>query len=152
MHLVHSGLLRWLDLFPSENCPAFAREYNRLTQLEYERVLDFHWLPFALSQRVDSTYWRACKAAGVSEQLSHRVALFRQRGNIANYEQETFSSPTWASLLLANQCWPQKYDTRLQGINIEQVQRYTSQLKSHIQQVIATMPSQDDYLSAYHAY
>ncbi len=151
LHLVHSGLLRWLDLFPADDFSAFAAEYNRLTQLEYERVLDFHWLPFTLSQRNDSAYWRACKAVIVSEQLCHRMELFRQRGNIASYEQETFSSPAWVSLLLANQYWPQKYDARLNGISIEQVQRCTCQLKSYIQQMIAAMPSQDDYLSAYHS-
>jgi len=151
LHLVHSGLLRWLELFPADHCSAFADEYNRLTQLEYERVLDFHWLPFTLSQRNDSAYWRACKAVSLSGQLGHRMELFRQRGNIASYEQETFSPPTWASLLLANHCWPQKYDARLNGINIEQVQRYTSQMKAYIQQMIAAMPSQDDYLSAYHS-
>lgn len=152
LHLVHSGVLRWLELFPTESFSAFANEYNRLTQLENERVLDFHWLPFALSQRDDSAYWRACKSVAVSEPLSHRIALFRQRGNIASYEQETFSASTWTSLLLANNCWPQKYDARLNGINIEQVQGYTSQLKLHIQQMIAAMPSQDDYLSVYHSH
>lgn len=151
LHLVHSALLRWLDLFPVENCPAFAREYNRLTKLEHERLLDFHWLPFALSQRKDSAYWRACAAAAVSEPLAHRLALFRQSGKISRYEQETFTASSWAALFLANQCWPQKYDARLQGVNIEQVQRYTSQLKTHIQQMITAMPSQDDYLSVYHS-
>lgn len=152
LHLVHSGILRWLELLPTAHFSSFADEYNRLTFLEYERAMDFHWLPFALSQRNDSSYWRACKTAAVSEPLAHRMALFRQCGKMASYDQESFSPALWTSLFLANHYWPQKYDARLHGVNIAQVQRYTSQLKFHIQQMIAAMPSQDDYLSAYHSH
>jgi tryptophan 7-halogenase len=151
LHRVHSGILRWLELFPAGDGAVFAAEYNRLTCLEHERLVDFHWLPFALSQRDDSPYWRACSAAPWSESLQERIALFRHCGKVARYEQDSFSPATWASFFLANHCWPTTCDARLQAVNIEQVHRYTSRYKLQVQQMIAAMPTQDDYLSAYYA-
>lgn len=149
LHLVHSGILRFIELFPSVESPAFAQEYNRLTALEYERIAHFQRLPFTLSQRNDSDFWRANETSLLPDSLSHNIDLFKQRGKIASHEQETFSSPSWAAMFLANECWPQKYDPQLNGIKLEQLQQHTAAMKSGIQQIVNAMPSHTEYLQAY---
>ena len=149
LHLVHTGILRFIELFPSVESPAFAQEYNRLTALEYERVAHFQQLPFALSQRDESNFWRVNKMHALPDALSHSIDLFKQRGKIAGHEQETFSSPSWAAMFLANECWPQKYDPRLTGIKLEQLQQHTAAMKTGIQQIVTAMPSHAEYLQAY---
>lgn len=149
LHLVHSGILRFIELFPSVGSPAFALEYNRLTALEYERIAHFQRAPFALSQRNDSDFWRACKTSLLPDSLSHSINLFKQRGKIASHEQETFSLPSWAAMFLANECWPQKYDPQLNGIKLEQLQQHTARMKTDIKKIVADMPSHAEYLQAY---
>lgn len=149
LHLVHTGILRFIELFPSVESPAFAQEYNRLTALEYERIAHFQQLPFALSQRAESNFWRVNNMHSLPDALSHSIDLFRQRGKIASHEQETFSSPSWAAMFLANECWPQKYDLQLNSIKLEQLQQHTAAMKTGIQQIVAAMPSHGEYLQAY---
>lgn len=149
LHLVHSGILRFIELFPSVESPAFAQEFNRLTALEYKRIAHFQNVPFALSQRTDSEFWRAAKKFSLSDELRHCIDLFKQRGKIATYEQETFSSQSWVAMFLANECWPQKYDPQINGIKLEQLQQHTMKMKTDIQKIVADMPSHPEYLQAY---
>lgn len=149
LHLVHSGILRFIELFPSVESPAFAQEYNRLTALEYERITHFQHLPFALSQRTVPGFWHASKTLVLPDELNHGINLFKQRGNIASYEQETFSPSAWAALFLAHECWPDKYDPQLNAIKLEQLQTHTAHMRAGIQNVVAAMPSHTDYLRVY---
>ncbi len=149
LHLVHSGILRFIELFPAVESSAFAQEYNRLSALEYERIAHFQQSPFVLSERTDSDFWRASKALSLPDALNHSINLFKQRGKVASHEQETFLSPSWAAMFLANECWPQKYDPQLNGIKLEQLQQHTSKMKNDIRQIVTAMPSHTEYLHAY---
>ncbi len=56
--LIQSGILNLLTLFPEKQCAALdIEEYNRLMNLEYERVRDFLMLHYVATER-EEPFWR----------------------------------------------------------------------------------------------
>jgi tryptophan halogenase len=76
-----------------------AREYNRLSVVEYERIRDFIVLHYAANGREGdddrSGLWRHCREMTLHETLERMIALYRARGLIQQFDAESFFEPSW---------------------------------------------------------
>lgn len=147
LHLVQSSILRLLSLFPGVgDCSENRDEYNRLTEIEFEHISDFHSLHYKFAKAIDSPFWRTANAANLSERNQCRLTLFRQRGTVPFYENETISTSMWASFLLGNHVIPSRNDPLVDVMDPEWVSNQLDKMKKLMLSAAQAMPTQAQYL------
>jgi tryptophan halogenase len=150
LHHVQSGILRFIDLYSTSGINHFAaREYNELTSAEYSRVLDYQQLNLMLCSSQSSSFWRNVKNIQYSEELLHKIDLYKVRGKIAFNEYETWMPGAWVSLLLGNDCWPEKHDVLLNDCNLETVANRLNQLRMAYSNLASQLSDEDEFLARY---
>ena len=111
IQLIETAIEKLRRLFPDKTFdPALADEFNRSSQLEFERLRDFLVFHYKATSREDSPLWRECRAMAVPDTLEHKMRLFRSRGFLVRYEWETFYDPSWLALYTGFDFLPEDYD------------------------------------------
>src|SRR5205823_10757098 len=85
IHLIQQAITNLIELFPDRRFdPADATEFNRVMDLEYERVRDFLILHYCATERTDTEFWDCCRTMPIPESLVHRTEIFRTRGTLVS--------------------------------------------------------------------
>ena len=148
IHLVQSGIARFLQLLPAEGGAgeAEAAEYNRQTEFEWEAIRDFLILHYHANGR-DEPLWRACREMEIPESLARRVALFRSGGRIFREHEELFTEPGWLQVMIGQGVAPAAFHPLAGQLAPEQLEEFLSLSRRHAAHVAAQMPSHSDYVS-----
>jgi len=147
VQLIYDSIARLLTLFPHDDCaPAIVGEYERLSTLQYERARDFTALPFHLSQREDSAFWRQCRTMALPEQLEYRLRLFRHGGRFAQFDDELFDESDWVSVLLGQGLWPQRPDPLTLSMNVDQLAQRIHRMSDIMRRAAEALPMHREYL------
>jgi tryptophan 7-halogenase len=150
LHMVQSALLRLVALFPDRGfSPVQIDEYNRQTDLDYERVRDFVILHYKASQRDDTELWRYCRDMAVPESLARRIALFAERGRIFREGDELFAQESWIQVLIGQGIMPAETDPLIDLKPSAEIERYLRNVAGVIGQCVAAIPTHEDYIAAH---
>src|ERR1700683_2543174 len=146
LHALQLGLVHLLSLFPVTGQFAVERtEYNRIMRSHYERIRDFQCAFYALA-RFDGEFWRRARGQSVPQALSHKVATFRARGQIAPMEDETFSPDSWQAMFMGlgvvPESWAQIIDRIPPHLFNEEFHRTIEFIKGKVLE----QPTHDGYL------
>jgi tryptophan halogenase len=148
IHLIQTGITRLLLNFPDTG---FARAdidtYNRLVQLEFERVRDFIVLHYHATEREDQPLWRHVKAMTIPETLQHKIDQFRSRGRVTRFEDELFQEASWVAVMLGQGVRPERHDPLADVIPLDQLQPRMDRLRAAIREGVAAMPTHEQALS-----
>ena len=98
--LIQMGIDKLLHLWPDEALTREAwaplvAEYNRLSVTEFERIRDFIILHYSANGRQTGELWRYCREMALPETLQRKIALYRTRGLIQQFDSESFFDPSW---------------------------------------------------------
>ena len=98
--LIQMGIDKLLHFWPEQRiAPELAAEYNRLSVTEFERVRDFIILHYSANGRQSDCnrgeLWRYCREMPLPETLARKVAIYRARGLIQQFDCECFFDPSW---------------------------------------------------------
>ncbi|HTU65441.1 MAG TPA: tryptophan halogenase family protein [Steroidobacteraceae bacterium] len=104
--LIQMGIDKLLHLWPDEpptpdRLAPLAAEYDRLSIVEYERIRDFIILHYSANGRTaagDTALWRQCREMPLPDTLVRKIALYRARGLIQQFDSESFFDPSWLCL------------------------------------------------------
>lgn len=128
--LIQSGIAKLLTFFPMHGVnPVEVDEANRLMREEYERVRDFIILHYKATQRTDSELWRRCRAMDIPDTLARKIALFRSRGHLVKYAEESFEDSSWLTLYAGFGLLPDCYDPRADDIDEQTLRRNLQHLR-----------------------
>ncbi len=109
IHLIQTAVTRLLALFPDRDFdPYAAREYNRLTQIEYERIRDFLILHYHAVQR-DEPLWRQTASMSIPDTLQYKIEQFRRYGRLVAENMELFQNANWLAVPAGQEVWPRRY-------------------------------------------
>ena len=146
IHLVQSGIMRLLALFPDRTFdPLLAREYNRITRTEYERIRDFIILHYHAQQR-DEPLWRYTRAMAIPETLQYKVDHFRSSGRLVAEPLELFQNPNWLAILIGQEIWPEHYDPLVDLRTDIDAARLLAGLRRSLEEAARALPAHREYI------
>jgi tryptophan halogenase len=147
LHLAHSALDRMVAKMPDRDCaPVELWDYNRECAAEADRVRDFMVLHYATADRPKDEFWRSAAAVAPPASLAHSLALFRERGRLPIYEEETFNRHSWTSVLLGQCVLPRRDDPVIDAIPADQTAQAMAQMRENLAAMAASLPTNGAYL------
>jgi tryptophan halogenase len=146
LHLAHSEIDRIISMMPDRDCSAVELgDYDRQSVAEANRMRDFLVLHYATSKRTE-LFWREAAAVEPPESLAHTLALFRERGRLPIYEEETFSRDSWLAVLLGQGVIPERTDPLIDSLSSTQADQAMATMREGIAAMVPTLPTHAAYL------
>ena len=146
LHLVHNMIDRMIAMMPDRDCGAVELwDYNRQANAEADRIRDFLVLHYVASRRSEP-FWRAAASVEPPSSLAHTLALFRERGRLPFYEEETFSRDSWLAVLLGQGLIPRRTDPLIEIVAPAAAVEAMARMRGAIEALIPTLPTHDHYL------
>jgi tryptophan halogenase len=147
IHLIQTAIVKLLTLFP-ERVPdeADVAEYNRLVQLEYERIRDFVILHYHATLRDDSELWKYVRHMTIPDSLTHKIELFRSRGRVFRYDDELFAETSWVAVMMGQGIWPRNYDPLADVPPLEELQKKLAAIRAVIQRGTQAIPTHAQFI------
>jgi tryptophan halogenase len=146
LHLAHSAIDRIVELMPGRDCAAIElTEYNRQAGAEADRVRDFLALHYLASGRAED-FWREAAAASPPPSLAHTLGLYRERGRLPFYEEETFTRDSWLAVLIGQGIRPRRIDPLVDAIPREAAAETMARLRESTAALAASLPTHAAYL------
>lgn len=148
--LIQTALAKLLSFFPDRSFnQADIAEVNRLHNTELERMRDFLILHYKLSQRNDSDFWRHCQAMAIPDSLAHKIELYKSRGHVVMYDEESFQEASWLAMYNGFKVKPARYDERANKISQHVLQQKLQQIRQAIVQAAQSPMKHDDFIQAH---
>jgi tryptophan halogenase len=148
LHALQLGLVHLQSLFPVTGQFAVERtEYNRIMRSHYERMRDFQCAFYALAP-FDSEFWQQARGQSVPQALSHKIATFRARGQIAPMEDETFSPDSWQAMLMGLGAAPESWPPTIDRISPNRFKEEFHRTLEFIKGKVLEQPTHDGYLDS----
>jgi tryptophan halogenase len=146
LHSLHLGLVHLLNLFPVDGqVDLDAAEYNRITRTSYERLRNFQLCHFQLNRNFALPYWDYLRETPVPDELAAKYALFKARGDMVMYDDETFQADDWLSVFIGHGLMPDSYDPRVD-------QTPDADAIGHFQAMLRFIREEVDEMSSHAAY
>jgi tryptophan 7-halogenase len=150
LHLVHSAVDRIIAMMPGRDCAEIElSEYNRQCSDEAKRIRDFICLHYILAKR-DEPFWKAASDSQPPDSLAHTLALFRERGRLPFYEEETFARDSWLAVLFGQGEFPRRVDPLADMIDPDTGRLAMSRWREMIANKVPTLPSHQAYLQNFY--
>lgn len=147
IHLIQNGIQRLFALFPERRiAPLEREEYNRGMRELYEDVRDFVILHYKATQRDDTEFWRYVRDMDVPESLARRMELWRLHARVFRENAELFGLPSWVSVMLGQNMWPDNYDPIADTLDPAKVAAAMAQMRESYRATAARLPTQEAFL------
>jgi tryptophan halogenase len=141
LHLAHSQIDRLISMMPGRDCaPVELGEFNRQCGQEADRIRDFLCLHYVCSDRSEP-FWKDASRISPPPSLSHTLSLFRERGRLPYYEEETFTRDSWLAVLLGQGIRPRRVDPMTDLVPREQAERAMASIAQSAQSFDVTQPA-----------
>ncbi|MDB5430034.1 MAG: tryptophan halogenase [Caulobacter sp.] len=150
IYLVQVAVMNLIRLFPRVPFdPVLAAEFNRLVDVEYDRVRDFLILHYHANSRDDSELWRYTRNMEVPDSLKHKLKIFKHRGHIEAYKDGLFAPSSWLAVLVGQGVVPDGYERLADNMEFTDLIGRMEELRGRIQTRVDAMPSHDDFVRDY---
>jgi tryptophan halogenase len=147
IHLIQLAIGRLIEFLPLQGWdPLDATEYNRLMDLEYERIRDFLILHYCATQRTDTPFWDYCRTMPLPSSLTEKMELFGKRGTVVKYRDGMFLEPSWIAVYIGQNVVPAAYDRRADKVDRAEAQRRLLRMAGDCGRTAHAMPGHLEYL------
>jgi tryptophan 7-halogenase len=147
IHLIQLAIGRLLDFFPDGDWdPMQATEFNRLMDLEYERVRDFLILHYHATERDDTPFWNYVRNMPVPDSLLHKMETFRERGVVVNYRDGMFLDASWIAVYLGQRVIPKHNDPLGMKLDDRQLDARFEDIRHACKAAASSLPEHGDFI------
>jgi tryptophan 7-halogenase len=137
---------RLAALLPHEpSCRIEAREYNRQSLLEAERLRDLVLAMWRTNGRTGEPLWDVARAGSMPEPLSRKLALYAARGAVPIEDGDLFEEADWALVLDGQGVHPRRVDPVAAAVPPEAIDAHLSRLRERLIAEVRGMPKHADF-------
>ena len=129
--------------------PRLAAEFNRLNDMQYERIRDFLVLHYVANRRLGEPLWDYVRSMPLPDSLAHKLQLFRSRATVPNYQYGLFSRDSWLSVLIGQGIIPESYDRLADATTLLALEEQLTGFRTRIQMNVASMSSHGAFIATY---
>jgi tryptophan halogenase len=150
IYLIQVAIMNLVPLLPGKRIdPPLRDEFNRLMDLQYERIRDFLILHYKLNTREDAELWRYCAAMDVPESLTRKIELFLHCGIIERYKDGLFTPTSWLSVFIGQGLIPETYSPMADAIPQEKLIDRLDDFRTEIRDRVDEMLPHDRFIDRY---
>jgi tryptophan halogenase len=150
IYLIQQAITFLLELFPERIVsPVDRDEFNRLIDLEYDRIRDFLILHYHATERTDSAFWDYVRTMSIPDTLQEKMELFRRRGRVVKYREGVFLDASWIAVYLGQHVIPEGHDMRADAPPIDALARAMESLRAEIRATAERMPDHVGHIARY---
>jgi len=150
IYLIQAAITALLELFPErEIAPSDRDEFNRVIDLEYDRIRDFLILHYHATERSDTPFWDYVRTMEIPDTLAEKLELFRRRGRVVKYREGVFLDASWIAVYLGQRVVPEGHDMRADPAPAEPLARAMEQLRAEIRATAMRMPDHIGHIAQY---
>lgn len=150
IYLVQAAITALLELFPDKNIePSDRDEFNRVIDLEYDRIRDFLILHYHATDRDDSDFWNYVRTMPIPDSLGEKLQLFRKRGRVVKYREGVFLDASWVAVYLGQRIMPAGYDARADLPGNGELMQSMEHLRHEIAGMSASLPGHGAFIEQY---
>ncbi|QNM84035.1 tryptophan 7-halogenase [Sphingomonas sabuli] len=147
IHLIQLAITNLLELLPDDLRDASAAaEFNRIMDVEYERIRDFLILHYCATERDDSPFWDYCRTMELPPSLDEKIALFRDRGLVASYRNGMFLEPSWIAVFAGQRIFPHHSSAAAAGVPATVAGKALDAMRNEVERAAVALPRHGDYL------
>jgi tryptophan halogenase len=148
IYLAQGAITQLVDLFPTGPIRAADRaEFNRMVDIEYDRIRDFLILHYHATTRDDSSFWDHVRTMKVPDSLDEKIELFRRAGRVSKYSHGLFLEPSWIAVYIGQGIVPEGWDQRADAPPSEAVAETLASLRAHLADLVARMPDHKAFIA-----
>lgn len=150
IYLIQAGVTALAELLPGrEISNSDVREFNRVLDLEYERVRDFLILHYHATERGDTPFWDYVRTMDIPDSLAYKMELFRKTGVVMEYKDGLFLHPSWLAVYIGQRVVPDRYDPRADAIAERDVRKMLEDMRGLVSGAVSRLPSHAAQLRNY---
>lgn len=147
IHLIQSTIARLFSLFPTRDFHQDEIDrFNRLSDLEIERVRDFIILHYIATERQDSPFWQYIQSVEAPEYLQRKIRMYQNSGRIYREDEELFNETSWLAVFHGQGIRANGYHPIVDTLSDEDVQRRVDNIREVIGNSSEQMPPQMDFI------
>ena len=147
IHLIQSAVVRLIHMFPHAGInQKQVDEYNRQSQNEFEQIRDFIILHYHVNERTDSQFWKDVREMEVPESLSHKIALFKETGNLFREQNDLFLESSWLQVLMGQGIEPRDYHPLANGMSDTKLLELMANIKRIKNAPVGKIATHDNFL------
>jgi tryptophan halogenase len=152
IYLIQAAVTDLVDLMPRPGSgadPRLADEFNRLNDMQYERIRDFLVLHYSANTRVGEPLWDYVRSMPLPDSLAHKLELFRSRAALPSHQYGLFARDSWLSVLVGQGIIPTGYDRLADAFALPALEERLSELRNRIQTNVDAMSAHGAFIADY---
>ena len=150
LHVAQLGLVQLVSLFPAGRDMAAERgEYNANMARALERLRDFQLSHYKLNRLFDAPFFAPSLDRPAPALLAHKIEMFRARGIVPMYDDESFDLDSWQSVFLGHGLLPDGYDPRADLMPDDQAVRNFQLVLGRIKAFVQDMDSHEAFIETH---
>ncbi len=152
--LIQAAVIDLVNLMPTPGegdrmDPRLVAEFNRLFEIQYDRVRDFLILHYRANSRFGEPLWDHVRTMEIPDSLAAKMELFERRAALPDYKYGLFSRDSWLSVLEGQGLMPRAHDRLADSLPLDELEARLADLKGRIDSNVATMTNHADFLARY---
>ncbi len=150
IYLVQMAIMHLLTLLPdeAEADPALKAEFNRVMDVEYDRIRDFLILHY-IANEADAPLWERVTRMKIPDTLADKIARFRYRGHVQAYRDGLFGPPSWHSVFIGQGIVPERPDALSEALPDNLLVERLSALAATIERGAESLPDHAAFVARY---
>jgi tryptophan halogenase len=124
-------------------------EFNRLSDMQYERIRDFLILHYTANRRLGEPLWDHARSMPLPDSLVHKLQLFRSRGALPGHQHGLFARDSWLAVLVGQGIVATGYDRLADGLPLSSLGERLGEFRNRIRTNVDAMSSHAAFIANY---